>query len=57
MDFLGVNIVTLIVDTITPRSKLGTTIKFDNVTTYEREWSNLPLHQGMIKGYCSNYTR
>ena len=49
---------TLIADTITPRSKLGTTIKFDSATTYERDSAtNLPLHQGMIKGYCSNYAQ
>ena len=50
----------LVTDTITPRSKKGTTISFDDATTYKRDSvtllpPNLSLNQGMIKGYCSLY--
>ena len=52
----------LVTDTITPRSKKGTTISFDAATTYKRDSvtilpPNLSLNQGMIKGYCTNYAQ
>ena len=48
---------TLITDTISPKNKLGTTIQFDSATTYESGVVKPPLHQGMIKGYCTNYAQ
>ena len=52
----------LVTDTITPRSKKGTTISFDDATTYKRDSvtllpPNLSLNQGMIKGYCTNFAQ
>ena len=51
---------TIVTDTVTSRSKKGTTISFDDATTYKRDSvtllpPNLSLNQGMIKGYCSLY--
>ena len=51
---------TIVTDTITSRSKKGTTMSFDDATTYKRDSvtllpPNLSLNQGMIKGYCSLY--
>ena len=52
----------LVTDTVTPRSKKGTTISFDDATTYKRDSvtllpPNLSLNQGMIKGYCTNFAQ
>ena len=51
---------TIVTDTVTSRSKKGTTMSFDDATTYKRDSvtllpPNLSLNQGMIKGYCSLY--
>ena len=53
---------TIVTDTVTSRSKKGTTISFDDATTYKRDSvtllpPNLSLNQGMIKGYCTNFAQ
>ena len=50
----------IVTNTVTSRNKKGTTISFDDATTYKRDSvtllpPNLSLNQGMIKGYCSLY--
>ena len=52
----------IVTNTVTSRNKKGTTISFDDATTYKRDSvtllpPNLSLNQGMIKGYCTNYAQ
>ena len=45
----------LVADTITPRSTKGTSIKFTDSTTYLNATTKLSLDQGLVKGYCTEY--
>ena len=45
----------LVADTITPRSTKGTSIKFTDSTTYLNATTKLSLDQGLVKGYCTEF--